>query len=159
MKLHLVLLPLLGALLFSSCAGSAWRQERSAAMASGGRTFTTFALNNMQGMHDHLKYDEELSDLEEAYRYATPAEQDVLFERYKQVKFNQARDELRAQQRSRAISAALADMKTSNSSAYQPRQTSSPDSSQQKIDNMWFNDHVRRTQSGQSYNSHNPYSR
>lgn len=159
MRSLLPLFALVVTLLACSCADSAWMAERSAAKAQGGRTFTTFVLNNRQGMHDNLKYWDEADDLKQAYRHATPSEQRILQSRYNRVQRDWAAADARDAQRSRAWAAATENYQSPASSTYRPRQSTSTDSSQQKIDKMWFDDHMRRTQSGQSYNPHNPYSR
>ena len=159
MKTPLALLALVTALLLSSCADSAWMAERSAAKNTGGRTFTTFVLNNRQGMHDNLKYWDEADDLKQAYRHATPSEQRILAARYAQVKRDWAAADARDSQRSAAWAAASANYQAPTTSSFKPASSNTPDPGQQKTDKMWFNDHMRRTQSGQSYNPANPYSR
>ena len=158
MKNPLVFLSFIAVLLLSSCADSAWMAERQAAKNAGGRTFTTFVLNNRQGMHDNLKYWDEAADLKQAYPHATSSEKRILQARYNQVQ----RDWKAADARDAQQSAYWASVRAANapsSSSYRPSTSSSSsyDAVQERIKQQQFNDHVRRTQSGQPHLRSNPY--
>ena len=153
----LALLSLTAILLLTSCTDSAWMAERKAAKQAGGRTFTTFVLNNRQGMHDNLKYWDEADDLKQAYRYATPNEQRVLQARYNQVQRDWAAADNRDAQQSAAWAAAGSNYQAPSSSTYTPAQSTSYSDAQERIKQQQFDDHVRRTQSGQQQLRSNPY--
>lgn len=154
--LHVFLISLIVVVTLSSCAGAKWREERSVAHAAGGRTFTNFVLNNRQGMHDHLTYDEELSDLEKAYRYANTAEKDQLYARYYKVRMDQKREEQR-QARSRAWANAAGNYSAPSSNPYTPPSSTSYSDALQRNRDAQFNDRVRRIENNQPQLRSNPY--
>ena len=156
MKTPLVLLSLVSALLFCSCADSAWMAERKAAKATGGRHFTNFCLFNLKEMHANLNYTDETNDLKEAYRHGTPEQQRVLQIRYNQVMNKWNAEEAAAQQRSRAWAAAASNYRAPSSSGYQSSSSTSYSDALERNKRMHDQDTINRLRNNQQQLRSNP---
>ena len=155
MKSPLILMSLVIALLLASCADSAWMAERAAAKNAGGRTFTTFVLNNRQGMDANLKYWDEASDLKQAYRYATPSEQRILQARYNKVQRDWAAADARDAQQSAYWASARAS-NSSTGSSYTPAQSTSYSDALERNKRMHDQDTINRLRYNQQQLRSNP---